>query len=141
MVGEANTAIFSPWPNQTRDVSGVEDYDHELGVGTIFLDILAQLLSGLGVAGQQVLASHALLAGSTTRGDDILGTGESLGGIGGGNDISVVETTLAHLLGYTLCGEHVVEADVGSQLQHQGCLNHVGTNHACGSNDNQFVIR
>ena len=70
-------------------------------VGAEGLDVLTKLLGNLTVAGQQVLAGHALLTGSTTRRNDVLSVGESFLGVGRGGDVHVVETTLAHLLSHT----------------------------------------
>ena len=119
--------------NQTGKVSGVEDDDHMLHIGTVGLDVLAQILSNLAVAGQQVLACHTLLTGCTTTGDDILGILECLSHIGSGCDAGVTETALAHFLCHTLGREHVVQADVRGETHHQRALNHVAANHTGGT--------
>ena len=111
--------------DQPSEVGGVEDDDHMLHIRAILLDVLAQPLGNLAVALEQVLAGHAGLAGGTTAADDVLGTGESLGGIGGGSDLDITETTLTHLLGHTLGREHIIQADIICQPHHQGSLNHV----------------
>ena len=110
---------------QTGQVSGVKDDDDMLHVRAVLLDVLAQLFSNLTVTGQQVLTGHTGLTGSTTRRDDVLSVLESLLSVGGGNDVYVVETTLAHLFSYTLGREYVVQTDFTCQTHHQGGLSHV----------------
>ena len=105
--------------------SAVEDNHHVLHVGAEFLDVLAELLGYLAVTGEQVFAGHTGLAGSATRRDDILGVGEGFLGVGGGCDLYVAETTLAHLLSHTFGREHVVKTDVIGKAHHQGALHHV----------------
>ena len=126
--------------HQTGEVGGVEDNHHMLHVGTVALDVLAQILGNLAVAGEQVLAGHALPAWSAATGDDVLGTSIRLGGVGGGGDFHVAKATVAHLLGHALGREHVVEADVIGQTHHQGSLYHVGANHAGCADDDELVV-
>ena len=72
-----------------------------LHIGAVLLDVLAQFLSNLAVAGEQVFTGHASLTGSTTGRNDILRIGESLLGVGGGGNLHVTETALAHFLSHT----------------------------------------
>ena len=125
---------------QTSQVGGVEDDDYVLHVRAVLLDVLSQLLGNLTVAGEQVLTGHTSLTGSTTGRDDVLSVLESLLSIGGGYDVHIVETTLAHLLGYTLWREYVIETDLTCQTHHQGGLCHVRTNHTGCADDGQFVV-
>ncbi len=111
--------------HQTGEVGRVENNHNVLHVGAVFLDVLTQFLGDFAVAGEQVLAGHASLTGSTTRGDDILSVGKSLGSIGSGSDFHIAETALTHFLSNALGREHIVKTDVVSQTHHQSGLNHV----------------
>lgn len=126
--------------HETGDVGGVEDDDEEFAVGAVLLDVLAELLGNLGVAGEEVLTGHAFLAGSAAGRDDVLGILESLGGVGGAGDVDVVETALAHFFGNTLGAEYVVEADVVGEAHHACGLGHVGADHAGCAHDDEFVV-
>ena len=111
-----------------------------LHVGAVVLDVLAQTLCNLAVALEQILTGHTGLAGSATARDDIFSTGECFLSIGGGSDVHVIETALAHFLGHALGREYVIQADVGSQAHREGGLNHVGSDHAGSTDDDQFVV-
>ena len=128
--------------DQAGDVGGVEDHYDVLHIGAIFSDILAKLLGDSSIAFEEVLAGHAGLTGSATRVDDVLGTGQSLGDVGGVGEVQALETALKQLLGHALQTRSigVVEAYVGCKTHHDGCLGHVATDHAGCADNHKLVI-
>ena len=123
-------------------VGRVEDDDHVLHLGAILLDVVAEVGSDLAVALEQVLAGHTVLAGSTTRGDDVLSTREGLFSINGVGDVGTLESTLLNLIEYAMNARliDIVEANVRSEAEHQNALYHVRTNHTACADDNELVI-
>ena len=109
---------------------------------TILLDVVAEVGSDLAVALEQVLAGHTVLAGSTTRGDDVLSTREGLFSINGVGDVGTLESTLLDLIEYAMNARliDIVEANVRSEAEHQNALYHVRTNHTACADDNELVI-
>ena len=110
---------------QTCQVGRIEDNHHMLHIGAVGLDVLAQIFGNLAVACEQVLTCHAFLTGSTATGDDILCILESLCHVGGGSNVCIAESALAHFLGHTLGREYVIETNVRSEIQHECALHHV----------------
>ena len=126
--------------NETGDVGGVENYNEEFCVGTIFLDVLSEFFCYFGVAGEEVFAGHTLFTGCAARRDDVFCTGESFGCIGSACDVYIIEAALTHFLSNAFCAEYVVEADVGSEVHHARCLSHVRANHTGCAHDDKFVV-
>ena len=113
-----------------------------LYIGAICLDVLAKTACDLTVALQQILAGHACLTWSTTRRDDILGIGEGFLDVCSPGDVGTFETTVEHFLGYALKtgSVNVIKANVWGHSHGECGLYHVGANHTCGANNNEFVV-
>ena len=124
------------------NVGRIEDDDYMLHFGAVLLDVLAELGCNLAVALQQVFASHAFLAGSTTAGNDVLGACESLSRIDGIGDVCTGESTMAHLVVNAMNTGFVdvIQANVWGKAEHQNALHHVRADHTAGTNDNEFLV-
>ena len=124
------------------DISRVEDDHDELHVRAILLDVLSELSGDLAVALEKILTGHALLTGSSTRGNDVLGILEGDSGINGGGDVHTRESAMIHLSedSEETGLKDVVKADVRGKLKHGGGLGHVRSDHSGGADDDQFVI-
>ena len=128
--------------HQPRDVGGIEDDHREPEPGRVGLDVAAQLRGDLRVALQQILAGHALLAWSATRGNEVRSTVECLGDVGGERDARAGERAVVDLLGRALValGVGVVHCDVGREPQRQRSLHHVGADRTGRAQDGEFVV-
>ena len=127
---------------QCCNVSRVEDNNNVLNVWAVLLDILTEVSCDLAVTLQQVLTCHTFLTWSTTRRDDVLSTSECLSRINGVREVSTRESTLLHLVKYTMNAWliDIVQTDVRSETECENGLNHVRTNHTASTDDNEFFV-
>ena len=127
---------------QAGNVGGVEDDNHVFYIGTVSLDVLAELLGDFGVAAEKILTGHTGLTGGASRGDDILGILEGLLDVGSESKVHTLESTVEHLFGDTFQtgSVSIVKADVGGKTHHGRSLGHVGTDHAGCADDDEFLI-
>ena len=113
--------------HKSGKVGRVEYYHDMLDVGAVLADVLSEVLGDLAVALEKVLTGHALLAGSSAGGDDVLRTLESGRRVGRPGDVGTFECAVGHFGDYALEAGFIdiVEADVRSKLEHHGRLGHV----------------
>ncbi len=88
---------------ETRNVSRVENYNDKFDLRAIFLDIVSEFLSCLGVACEKILTGHALFARCSAGRDDVLSILECNGRICSGKDVGIIESALAHFFSDALC--------------------------------------
>ncbi len=128
--------------DKTCDVSRVEDNDDVLYIGAVFAHVLSEVLGDLRVAAEKILAGHACLAGSATRGYDIFRSGESFLDVIGESDVHVLESALQKFFCNafkSLC-VWIIEANVGCEVHHERCLRHVRSDHAGRTNDKKLFV-
>ena len=113
-----------------------------LHVGAVLLDVFTEVGSNLAVALEQVFAGHTLLAGSTTRGDDILSAREGYLGVNGIGEVGTRECAVAHLIVHAVYAGlvDIIETDVGGEAEHQHALHHVGADHTTGTYNHEFFV-
>ena len=128
--------------DEAGDVGGVEDYDYVLNVGAVLAYVLAELFGDECVAFEEVFAGHAGLAGGAAGGYDVFGVLECFGDVGGICEVYAGEGAVVELFGdaFESGSVGVVEADVGCEVHHHGCLGHVGAYHAGCTDDDELVV-
>ena len=129
--------------DKTGNIGRIEDDDDMFYVGTIFLYVLSELFGYGGIPFQKVFAGHTGFTGCATRIDDVLGIGKSLLDVGRISDVYTLEAAMIQFFGYTFQprGIGVVQADIRCQVHHNGCLCHVGADHAGSTHNSEFFVR
>ena len=123
-------------------IGGIEDDNDMLDIGAVLLDEVTEFGGYLAIALEEVFAGHALLAGSATGRNDILGVLESHFGIYGPGDVGTFECAVVNLFGDTVYAGFidVVKTDVGGKAEHERGLGHIGADHSAGAHDGQLFV-
>ncbi len=128
--------------DKTGDISGIKHHYHMLHIRTILLDVTAETGSNLGIALEQILASHAGLSRRTAAAHHITCSGQRLLHIGCVSKVHSLKAAVTQLLGHTFKRRlvWVVQAHVRRQAHHQRRLGHIRPDHTGSTDNSQFFI-
>ncbi len=128
--------------DQTGDVRGIENDDAEFQLRRVLADVAAELRGDLGVALEQILASHAFLARRAAGADHEARAAKRFTRVGGPCHVGSGEGAVIDLLGraFVALVVRIVHRDVRRQAHRQRGLHHVRTDRARRTENDEFIL-